>query len=195
MKMRIRMKNNFNELINLQELFNGIKDYILDHGYTSRWDYAISLNTNKKIDDIHGEKLLREFHAKLDRRIFGKQYSKVSSALRTRFILLPALGPDSATLHYHGFYRLADVSVKRLNESKKAQKLYHPNNFTNFLSELWKNHSNGGSSKIESITSENGWISYSCTEINDFGRIIFGDLWSGFVDSNTFINKKAISSM
>ena len=63
--------------------------------------YFVSMTINRAPNLAQGEQWLKKLHVAIDKRLFGKHFSR--SASRTRFIAVPEITKGKNLLHYHLF--------------------------------------------------------------------------------------------
>jgi hypothetical protein len=182
-----KMKNE--EYSEKQTQFNTLIDWLTSKPFPNtcsrrKWDAAITLNVNKTWSIYKGNNVLKDFHANLDRVLLGNGCSRKRTEERTFFLVVPAYGPGSGKLHYHGLISLPN----------KRRPAYHAK-ITDEIDSSWKSVAQAGSTHVDWIDSQKhlekcAW--YSITEKSDSGacnkstKHIFN-----YVSSDVFSPRKA----
>lgn len=86
--------------------------------------WHLTASFNRETTTSQGYKLLKEWHSRLDREIYGRNYYKRNNRERTFFVAFPEVGGFGRNLHYHLLARMplwAEEKFVRIAERKWSQ--------------------------------------------------------------------------
>lgn len=101
-------KNYVNTQYNQDPPFRDLKKGMAEWLGDFKFGFFITANFNRETSFDAGREKLRKWHQKLDRKIYGKYFSKKEPEDRTFFFAFPEIGGKTGGLHYHLLLKVPD---------------------------------------------------------------------------------------
>lgn len=144
-----------------KRLTQSMGEWLQDHGFT----HFVTLAFNRMETIDSARKNLNKFHAKLDRKILGKNYYKKPKDQRTFFVAF--IEHMNSNFHYHLLLKTPNQYISRLE--------FH-------LDSSWQKVVNSGSSNVQAIYDHRGCTSYCLKEQSNLKH------FNNFILSHEFLS-------
>lgn len=113
-------------------IMKGYTDFLSSQDF----DWSLTANFNRETSKDQGYKKLKEWHSRIDNKIYGRNYHKKDRLERTYFVAIPEIGGYSGHLHYHVLAKMPSWAEKK---------------FTSVSEPIWRELVKCGSLDIQKI--------------------------------------------